>query len=166
MGSHKKASPKKGKEKAKAAKVFYEVVHQAVFSGKTFPCIAMGRAESVLVGDLVLAIGNNLGFHDTVTDDIISAIGRTDDARLPIAYPQFSLIQTNASIPGSSGGALVNMQGELIDINESIATSAGFHCKFTLNHGTHTHTQDVRGHQAVAGHRARVGRHLGHLVQH
>lgn len=92
----------------------------------TFPYIKMGRAETLSVGDLVLAIGNNLGFHGTVTDGIISAIGRTNDERLPIAYPQFPLIQTNAAINGgSSGGALVNMKGELIGVNESIATSTG-----------------------------------------
>merc|ERR1719206_129565 len=100
--------PSKPTKSTKPRRVVEELIDDESFTGKTFPCISMGRAENVLVGDLVLAIGNNLGFHGTVTDGIISAIGRTDDARLPIAYPQFPLIQTNASInPGSSGGALV-----------------------------------------------------------
>ena len=103
-----------------------EIAKEPEHGGRSFPYLTMGNAEFCKVGDYVLAIGNNLGFHGTVTDGIISAIGRTNDERLPIAYPQFPLIQTNASInPGSSGGALVNMKGELIGINESIATSTG-----------------------------------------
>eukprot|EP01083_Nonionella_stella_P030904 84690_1 len=118
----KKSKPKSAKQKQEPRKI----VTDDTYTGKAFPCITMGRAEDVSVGDLVLAIGNNLGFHGTVTDGIVSAIGRTDDDRLPIAYPQFPLIQTNASInPGSSGGALVNMKGQLIGVNESIATSTG-----------------------------------------
>ena len=91
-----------------------------------FPFIKLGSAEITKVGDYVIAIGNNLGFHGTVTDGIISAIGRATDDRIPITYKQFPLIQTNASInPGSSGGGLVNMNGELIGINESIASASG-----------------------------------------
>ena len=130
----KKKSKDKGKDKDKSKKKREKGVRVEAlidddnYTGRAFPCIKMGKAENILVGDLVLAIGNNLGFHGTVTDGIISAIGRTDDNRLPIAYPQFPLIQTNASInPGSSGGALVNMKGELIGINESIATSTGIY---------------------------------------
>ena len=60
-----------------------------------------------------------------MTDGIISAIGRTDDNRLPIAYPQFPLFQTNAAInPGSSGGALVNMKGELVGVKSVYFTFA------------------------------------------
>ena len=83
----------------------------------------MGRTELCEVGDRVFAVGNNLGFTGTVTDGIISAIGRTRDPRLPFRAP---LIQTNACInPGSSGGALFNVKGELIGVNESIITNTG-----------------------------------------
>ena len=125
--SNNSKNDKSKKSKNKKPVSVQRVVDDADWTGKTFPCIPLGRAETMMVGDLVLAIGNNLGFHGTVTDGIISAIGRTEDARIPIAYPQFPLIQTNASInPGSSGGALVNMKGQLIGVNESIATSTGW----------------------------------------
>ena len=115
-----------GSKTERKSPVAVQRADDADWSGRAFPCIGLGRAEALLVGDFVLAIGNNLGFHGTVTDGIVSAIGRTDDKRLPLAYPQFPLIQTNASInPGSSGGALVNMKGELVGINEAIATSTG-----------------------------------------
>lgn len=71
---------------------------------------------SLVVGENVLAIGNALGYGQSVTRGIISAIDRTfDDYRGSYAY---KLIQTDAAInPGNSGGALVNMKGEVIGIN-------------------------------------------------
>merc|ERR1712228_185971 len=83
----------------------------------------LGDTTYCEVGDRVLAIRNNLGFKGTVTDGIISAIGRSTDPRLPFRAP---LIQTNANInPGSSGGALFDVKGKLIGINESIITNTG-----------------------------------------
>jgi len=90
---------------------------------KNLTAVKMGRTELCHVGDRVFAVGNNLGFTGTVTDGIISAIGRTQDPRLPFRAP---LIQTNACInPGSSGGALFNVKGELVGVNESIITNTG-----------------------------------------
>lgn len=85
--------------------------------------IALGDSEGTQVGDVVLAIGNPLGVGQTVTMGIVSAKGRatgiTDGA-----YEDF--IQTDAAInQGNSGGALVNLQGQLIGINSQILSPSG-----------------------------------------
>jgi S1-C subfamily serine protease len=81
------------------------------------PVMSLGRADRVAVGDTVLAIGNPLGLTQTVTHGIISATGR---AQLGVAtYENF--LQTDAAInKGNSGGALVNLRGELIGINTAV----------------------------------------------
>ena len=86
------------------------------------PVIAFGRPAEARVGDTVLAIGNPFGVGQTVTQGIISALGRT---RLGInTYENF--IQTDAAInPGNSGGALVDTQGNLLGINTAIYTRSG-----------------------------------------
>ena len=86
------------------------------------PVIEIGNSNKLLVGDVVLAIGNPYDFGQTVTQGIISATGRK---RLGIStYEDF--IQTDADInPGNSGGALINTRGELIGINTAIITSSG-----------------------------------------
>jgi serine protease DegQ len=86
------------------------------------PVIAFGRPADARVGDTVLAIGNPFGVGQTVTQGIISAMGRT---RLGInTYENF--IQTDAAInPGNSGGALVDTQGNLLGINTAIYTRSG-----------------------------------------
>jgi len=72
-------------------------------------------------GDFVLAIGNPLGFEETVTDGIISSKGRPNRSDLFA-----SLLQTNAAInPGNSGGPLINLRGEVIGINTVIASTTG-----------------------------------------
>jgi S1-C subfamily serine protease len=73
------------------------------------------------VGDWVLAIGNPLGFESTVTAGIVSAKGRNANGQNFTDY-----IQTDASInQGNSGGALVNLNGEVIGINTFIASTSG-----------------------------------------
>ena len=86
------------------------------------PVIAFGRPTDARVGDTVLAIGNPFGVGQTVTQGIISAMGRS---RLGInTYENF--IQTDAAInPGNSGGALVDTQGHLLGINTAIYTRSG-----------------------------------------
>lgn len=81
-----------------------------------------GDSDSLLVGDIVVAIGNPFGIGQTVTSGIVSALGRSG---LGIeGYEDF--IQTDASInPGNSGGALVNLKGELIGVNTAIIGPAG-----------------------------------------
>jgi Do/DeqQ family serine protease len=78
--------------------------------------IALANSEAVQVGDVVLAVGNPLGVGQTVTMGIVSAKGRQTDAD---GYQDF--IQTDAPInQGNSGGALVNLKGELVGINSQI----------------------------------------------
>lgn len=76
----------------------------------------LGDSDSVNVGDQVVAIGNALGYGQSVTTGIISA----KDREVTIDGVTASLIQTDAAInPGNSGGALLNMNGEVIGINSS-----------------------------------------------
>uniref|UniRef100_A0A7S2XDD3 PDZ domain-containing protein n=1 Tax=Lotharella oceanica TaxID=641309 RepID=A0A7S2XDD3_9EUKA len=91
-----------------------------------FPKLPLGRGDECEVGDVVLAIGNNLGLQGTVTQGIISAVGRFMDNKSLTSKISVPLIQTSASInPGSSGGALVNMKGNLVGINTAIVTTSG-----------------------------------------
>jgi len=86
------------------------------------PVITIGDSAKVQVGDSALAMGNPFGVGQTVTQGIISAMGR---GGLGIEdYEDF--LQTDAPInPGNSGGALVNDRGELIGINTAILTGGG-----------------------------------------
>lgn len=89
---------------------------------KDLPAITIADSDKLEVGDVVLAIGNPFNVGQTVTMGIVSALGRggfgiTD-------YEDF--IQTDAAInPGNSGGALVDAQGRLIGINQSILSGSG-----------------------------------------
>ena len=75
----------------------------------------MGSSDDMEVGDPVVAIGNALGYGQSVTSGIISAKNRDVQTKEGVSK---GLIQTDAAInPGNSGGALLNMQGELIGIN-------------------------------------------------
>ena len=81
------------------------------------PVMQLGRSDHLQVGDVVLAIGSPLGLTQTVTHGIISATGR---AQLGVATFE-NFIQTDAAInEGNSGGALVNVRGELIGINTAV----------------------------------------------
>lgn len=74
----------------------------------------LGNSEELKVGEQVVAIGNALGYGQSVTTGIVSAVNRMNSTN---ATP---LIQTDAAInPGNSGGALINMNGEVIGINSS-----------------------------------------------
>jgi len=83
--------------------------------------LKLADSDMVQPGDFVLAIGNPLGFEETVTDGIISSKGR------PNRSDAFAgLLQTNAAInPGNSGGPLINIRGEVIGINTAIASTTG-----------------------------------------
>lgn len=87
------------------------------------PFLTMGDSDQVRVGDIVLAIGNPLGIGQTVTSGIISAKGR----QTGISDGTFQdFLQTDAPInQGNSGGALVNVKGELIGINSQILSRSG-----------------------------------------
>jgi len=81
------------------------------------PSIALGRSDTLRVGDIVLAIGNPYGIGQTVTQGIVSATGR---GQLGLATFE-NFIQTDAAINlGNSGGALIDAQGELVGINTAV----------------------------------------------
>jgi len=90
---------------------------------QNLPFLTPGNSDSVRVGDIVLAIGNPLGIGQTVTAGIISAKGRRTGLS-DGSYEDF--LQTDAPINrGNSGGALVNLNGELIGINSQILSPGG-----------------------------------------
>lgn len=91
---------------------------------KDLPVVNLGSSSSLQVGDVVLAIGNPFGLNSTVTQGIISAIGAIQN--ITNSAPEFSfladnLIQTDAAINlGNSGGALIDVGGNVIGINTAI----------------------------------------------
>jgi serine protease Do len=92
---------------------------------KNLRAIKLGNSDDIQIGEWVLAIGNPFEFRSTVTAGIISAKARniniiSGQDRLE------SFIQTDAAVnPGNSGGALVNLKGELVGINTAIASPTG-----------------------------------------
>lgn len=87
------------------------------------PVLPIDDKEDLEVGDLVLAIGNPFGVGQTVTNGIISALNRTAD---PNGADASAYIQTDASVnPGNSGGALVDMDGDLIGVPTFILSRSG-----------------------------------------
>lgn len=89
------------------------------------PFVEYGNSDNVQVGEWVLAVGNPFDLTSTVTAGIVSAKGRNINIlRNQLAIESF--IQTDAAVnPGNSGGALVNLKGELIGVNTAIATRTG-----------------------------------------
>ena len=85
----------------------------------------LGNSDEVIVGENVIAIGNPAGLSSTVTDGIVSAVNRK--IRSDSTGFQMDCIQTNAAIsPGNSGGALVNMYGQVIGITSSKYVSSSY----------------------------------------
>jgi len=83
----------------------------------------LGDSDKLRVGEWVMAVGNPFALTSTVTQGIVSALGRRDDKN-PTQFQNY--IQTDAAInPGNSGGALINLNGELIGINTMIYTTSG-----------------------------------------
>lgn len=96
--------------------------------------ITFGDSEAVKVGEWVLAVGNPFGFNSTVTAGIISAKARSfgqSSQKRGLSIESF--IQTDAALnPGNSGGALVNLKGELIGINAMIYSNTGSYSGFSF----------------------------------
>jgi Do/DeqQ family serine protease len=91
-------------------------------AGERLPSLAIDAASDVQVGDLVLAIGDPFGVGQTVTNGIVSALGRSELSTNGVT----SFIQTDAAInPGNSGGPLVDMNGDLIGVNTAILSPSG-----------------------------------------
>ncbi|MDR3145924.1 MAG: Do family serine endopeptidase [Treponema sp.] len=91
-------------------------------TGDFYPLAVLGDSDTLKVGDWAIAVGNPLGFMSSVTMGIVSALGRTGGPANNIN----DFIQTDTSInSGNSGGALVNIRGEVVGINTWIASSTG-----------------------------------------
>lgn len=92
---------------------------------ETLPVATLGDSNGLEVGDLVLAVGNPLGYENTITMGIVSALGRRGPQGQSVSAST-DYIQTDASInQGNSGGALVNIRGEVVGINTWIAAPTG-----------------------------------------
>lgn len=99
--------------------------------------IPMGDSEKLHVGEWVLAVGNPFGFTSTVTSGIVSAKARniSSSTGTPSSGGIESYIQTDAAVnQGNSGGALVNLDGELVGINTAIYSQTGAYagCSFAI----------------------------------
>lgn len=99
---------------------------------ENLPCIPLGDSDNLRLGEWVLAIGSPYDLRSTITAGIVSAKGRS--------MPNFegqskveSFIQTDAAVnPGNSGGALVNLAGELVGINTSIISKTGSYTGYSF----------------------------------
>ncbi len=87
---------------------------------ETLPALPLGDSDALEVGEWVMAVGNPFGLDNSVSSGIVSAKGR----HLGQAYDR--LIQTDASLnPGSSGGPLVNLKGQVVGVNKAIVSQGG-----------------------------------------
>ena len=94
------------------------------------PVARLGDSDAAQVGDLVLAVGNPFNLTSTVTAGIVSAKARA------LGSNNQTFIQTDAAVnPGNSGGALIDLAGELIGINTAIATRTGYYQGYAASSG-------------------------------
>jgi putative serine protease PepD len=132
-------------------------------AGRGITPASFADSSKLAVGQIVLAEGNPLGLQSSVTDGIISALGRNVSEGQGVVLP--SAIQTSAAInPGNSGGALVNLQGQVVGIPTLAAASAetggaaaGIGFAIPSNTVTDIASQIIRYGRVVNSHRAALG---------
>lgn len=101
---------------------------------KDLPVIPIGDSDNLKIGEWVLAVGNPFGLTSTVTAGIVSAKARSiSSATHQRSMGIESYIQTDAAVnPGNSGGALVNLRGELVGINTAIYSQTGNYAGYSF----------------------------------
>ncbi len=101
----------------------YDIALLKVDAGGSLPTVSIGDSRALKPGQWVLAIGSPFGFDYTVTQGIVSAVGRNLGQR---DQPYTSFIQTDVPINrGNSGGPLFNLQGQVVGINSQIYSNTG-----------------------------------------
>jgi S1-C subfamily serine protease len=137
-----------------------------VVDNATLPAARLGNSKALRRGQLVIAIGNPLGFESTVTAGVVSALGRSLRARGGRLIDD--VIQTDAALnPGNSGGPLVSSRGEVIGINTAVIAGAQGICfAVASNTASHVVSQIIRhgrvrrGFIGVAGQTVPLSRRL------
>lgn len=101
----------------------YDIALLKIDAGDDLPAVKIGDSRNLKPGQWVLAIGSPFGFDYTVTQGIVSAVGRNLGQR---DQPYTSFIQTDVPINrGNSGGPLFNLQGQVVGVNSQIYSNTG-----------------------------------------
>ena len=130
------------------------------------PTVQLGDADDLQIGDWVLAIGHPVGKGITLTQGIVSALGRQAQI-IEDEYGIESFIQTDAAINmGNSGGPLLNLRGEVIGINTALSTPTGYYIGYGLAVPINLAQEamdDILVHGRVV--RGYLGVHMGEVTQ-